>query len=37
MQNFAAILSAVLEKIAFEGAIFGNFPDIAELKLWILL
>ena len=30
MQNFAAIQSAVLEKMTFEVAIFGNFP---ELKL----
>ena len=33
MQKFAAIRSAVLEKMAFEVAIFGNFPDIPELKL----
>ena len=33
MQNFAAIRSAVIEKIAFEVAIFGSFPDIPELKL----
>ena len=33
MQNFAAIRSAVLEKMAFEVAIFGNIPDIPELKL----
>ena len=33
MQNFAAIRSAVLEKMTFEVAIFGNFPDIPELKL----
>ena len=35
MQNFAAIRSAVLEKITFEVAIFGNFPDIPERKLSI--
>ena len=33
MQNFAAIRSAVIEKMTFEFAIFGNFPDIPELKL----
>ena len=33
MQNFAAIRSAVLEKMAFEVAIFGHFLDITELKL----
>ena len=33
MQNFAAIRSAVLEKMMFEVAIFGNIPDIPELKL----
>ena len=33
MQNFAAIQSAVLEKMTFEVAIFGNFPDIPEHKL----
>ena len=33
MQNFTAIRSAVLEKMTFEVAIFGNFPDIPELKL----
>ena len=33
MQNFAAIRSAVLEKMTFEVAIFGSFPDIPELKL----
>ena len=33
MQNFAAIRSVVLEKIAFEVAIFGNFPNIPDLKL----
>ena len=33
MQNFAAIRSAVLEEKMFEVAIFGNFPDIPELKL----
>ena len=40
MQNFAAIRSAVLEKMTFEVAIFGNFPDIPELKLslpsWVM-
>ena len=33
MQNFVAIRSAVLEKMALEFAIFGIFPDIPELKL----
>ena len=34
MQNFAAIRLAVLEKMAFEvRSIFGNFPEIPELKL----
>ena len=33
MQNFAAIRSAVLEKMTFEVAIFGSFPDIPERKL----
>ena len=33
MQNFVAIRSAVLEKMTFEVAIFGNFPDIPELIL----
>ena len=33
MQNFALIQSTVLEKIMFKVAIFGNFPDIPELKL----
>ena len=33
MQNVAAKQSAVLEKMTFEVAIFGNFPDIPELKL----
>ena len=33
MQNFAAIRSTVLEKMTFEVAIFGSFPDIPELKL----
>ena len=33
MQNFAVIQSAVLEKMKFEVAIFGSFPDIPELKL----
>ena len=37
---FAAVRSAVLEKMTFEVAIFGNFPDIPELKLslpsWIM-
>ena len=33
MQNFAVIRSAVLEKMTFENAIFGKFPDIPELKL----
>ena len=40
MQNFAAIRSAVLEKMTFEVAFFGNFPDISELKLsltfWVM-
>ena len=34
-KNFAAIRSAVLEKMAFEVAIFDNFPDIPELKIVI--
>ena len=33
MQNLAAIRSVVLDKMMFEVAIFGNFPDIPELKL----
>ena len=33
MQNCTAIRSAVLEKMTFEDAIFGNFPDITDLKL----
>ena len=33
MQNFAAIQSAVLEKMTFEISIFGYFTDIPELKL----
>ena len=33
MQNFPAVLSAVLEKMMFEVAIFGNILDIPELKL----
>ena len=33
LQNFAAIRSAVPEKMTFEVAIFGNFPEITELKL----
>ena len=36
MQNFVAIQSAVLEKMAFAVAFFGNFPDIPKLKLSIL-
>ena len=40
MQNFAAIRSAVLEKMTFEVAIFGSFPDIPELRLslpfWVM-
>ena len=36
MQNFVAIRSAVLEKMTFEVAIFGSFPDIPELKLSLL-
>ena len=40
MQNFAAIRSAVLEKMTFEVANFGNFQDIPELKLslpfWVM-
>ena len=31
--NFDAIRSAVFEKMAFEVAIFGKFPDIPEIKL----
>ena len=33
MLNFAAIRSAVLDKMTFEVAIFGSFPDIPERKL----
>ena len=33
MQNFVAIRSAVHEKMTFEVAILGSFPDIPELKL----
>ena len=40
MQNFAAIWSAVLEKMTFEVAFFGKFPDIPVLKLslpcWVM-
>ena len=40
MQNFAAIRSAVREKMTFEVAICGNFPDIPEVKLslpfWVM-
>ena len=40
MQNFAAIRSAVLEKMTFEVTLFGSFPDIPELKLslpsWVM-
>ena len=40
MQNFAAMQSAILEKMSFEVAIFGIFPDIPELKLslpfWVM-
>ena len=40
MQNFAAIRSAVLEKMTFEVAIFSSFPDIPERKLslpsWVM-
>ena len=40
MHNFAAIRSAVLEKITFEVAVFGEIPDIPELKLllpfWVM-
>ena len=40
MLNFAAIRSAVLEKMTFEVAIFGSFPDIPEQKLslpsWVM-
>ena len=40
MQNFAAIRSAVLQKMMFEVTIFGNFPDIPQLKsellFWIM-
>ena len=31
-QNFVAIRSAVLEKMTFEVAMFGYFPDIPNLK-----
>ena len=33
MQNIAAIRLAILEKMTFEVPIFGNCPDIPELKL----
>ena len=33
MQNFAVIRLAVLQKMTFEVAIFGSFPDIPERKL----
>ena len=40
MQNLATIRSAVLEKMTFEVAIFGSFPDNPELKLslpfWVM-
>ena len=40
MQNFAAIRSAVPEKMTFEVANFGNFQDISELKyslpFWVM-
>ena len=40
MLNFAAIRSAVLEKMTFELAIFCSFPDIPERKLslpsWVM-
>ena len=40
IQNVAAVRSAVLEKMTFELAIFGHFPDIPELKLshpfWVM-
>ena len=40
MLNFAAIRSAVLEKMTSEVAIFGSFPDIPERKLslpsWVM-
>ena len=40
MQNFAALRSAILEKMMFELAIFGSFPDIPDLKLslpsWVI-
>ena len=40
MLNFVAIRSAVLEKMTFEVAIFGSFPDIPERKLslpsWVM-
>ena len=40
MLNFSAIRSAVLEKMTFEVAIFGSFPDIPERKLslpsWVM-
>ena len=40
MQNFAAIRLAVPEKMTFEVAIFGSFPDIPERKLslpsWVM-
>ena len=35
-ENFAAIRSAVLEKMTFEVAIFGKFPDIPELNFWVM-
>ena len=33
MQNFMATQSAILQKMTLEVAIFGNFPDISELKM----
>ena len=40
VQNFAAIRSAILEKMTVGVANFGNFPDIPELKLsppfWVM-
>ena len=40
MQNFAVIRLAVLQKMTFEVAIFGSFPDTPERKLslpsWVM-
>ena len=33
MQNFAAMRSAVVEKMTLEVAIFGHFPDIPKTEI----